>query len=113
MTVQTSTFSARIGDAGRTCTTALSDSNGLVSLTGSTVRFQAKFGTNVIEGDAVPNADQNTHKGEVTYTLTLTNLATPEPGVYEVTWQVTWDAAHVLTFPDPGTDFLEISEQLA
>jgi len=104
-----SEWSARKGDGGTAITAVLRDASGVVDLTGASVLFQARFGTNTINGTCVVASPAT---GSVTYTLTTAQLASVIPGPYDVTWQATWSAAAVTTFPRPGVDRLNILDQI-
>lgn len=96
-------------------TVVLKDADGnAVDLTAATsIRFHmfTSAGVQKIDADAVKNADQVGHKGEVTYTWQAADTDTA--GEYNAEWEVTWNTGKPQTFPNtPNKFFIQVTKDL-
>ncbi len=104
-------FTIKKGDLLPAITATLSDANGVVDLTGSTVKFimtSVRSSTPQVNAAAVivsPTA------GSVRYDWAGTDTNTP--GDYKAEWEVTLPSTKKLTFPNDGYLWVQVIGDLA
>lgn len=115
------TFYVRKGDAKqvRSCVLQGTDENGdpaAADLTNATaIEYQARHreADTPVTGTFTKDGDQTTNRGKGTFEFSSAQLSAITPGIWELTFEATWADGTTTTFPEPGTDVLVVSDEIA